>query len=594
MTNTNTTQRSSAAAARALTLCLLAAAAALLLPARANAQQWTTNGNNINNTNTGAVGVGTNAPARGSNSDLVIGPGADAAASQMEFYGASKSSVIAHVDSSGLGFWVNGPTWINPMVISPAGNVGIGTTNPQYGRLQVNKVIRIDDDSGSLVGSDTLGNAPMLYLGTISGGSAFQWNAGGGIDLWQYHGGWARPFTFTKTGNLGIGTNAPAARLSITDAAAWQASNIGALYVNASNPVGAGLNLHASGANGRNYLLLSTASSASPAGGTFSIYDATLGGEAGYRLVLNSAGNLGLGTLTPAQKLDVAGNVNAAGLCLGGDCKTAWSQVGGGGSSQWTTSGSNVYYNTGNVGVGTTAPSSKLFVGSGTAAVQALPGLNVALGGNSYISASNGTVNTFVGSDISSYGIVGTLSNHPLGLRANNTLAVTVMPDGKVGIGTSSPSTALHVVGDITATGNISAKYQDVAEWVPSTQKLAAGTVVVLDADKSNHVVASGAPYDTKVAGVISERPGIALGEQGEGKLLVATTGRVRVRVDATRAPVKVGDLLVTSGLEGVAMKSVPVDLAGTPIHRPGTIIGKALEPLEKGTGEILVLLSLQ
>jgi hypothetical protein len=41
-------------------------------------------------------------------------------------------------------------------------------------------------------------------------------------------------------------------------------------------------------------------------------------------------------------------------------------------------------------------------------------------------------------------------------------------------------------------------------------------------------------------------------------------------------------------------MKSVPVNLGGVEMHRPGTIIGKALEPLEKGTGEILVLLSLQ
>jgi hypothetical protein len=41
-------------------------------------------------------------------------------------------------------------------------------------------------------------------------------------------------------------------------------------------------------------------------------------------------------------------------------------------------------------------------------------------------------------------------------------------------------------------------------------------------------------------------------------------------------------------------MKSIPVDLGGTQIHRPGTIIGKALEPMESGTGEILVLLSLQ
>jgi hypothetical protein len=41
-------------------------------------------------------------------------------------------------------------------------------------------------------------------------------------------------------------------------------------------------------------------------------------------------------------------------------------------------------------------------------------------------------------------------------------------------------------------------------------------------------------------------------------------------------------------------MKSIPIDLNGIAIHRPGTIIGKALEPLANGQGEILVLLSLQ
>jgi hypothetical protein len=161
--------------------------------------------------------------------------------------------------------------------------------------------------------------------------------------------------------------------------------------------------------------------------------------------------------------------------------------------------------------------------------------------------------------------------------------------NGEVGIGTK-----LNVAGDINVSGNINAKYQDVAEWVPSTQKLTAGTVVVLDPKNNNHVLASKAAYDTKVAGVVSARPGIALGEGGGGKALVATTGRVKVKVDATRAPILIGDLIVTSDAEGVAMKSEPVNLGGVTIHRPGTIIGKALEPLEKGAGEILVLLSLQ
>ncbi|HEV2705338.1 MAG TPA: hypothetical protein VGV59_05410 [Pyrinomonadaceae bacterium] len=168
--------------------------------------------------------------------------------------------------------------------------------------------------------------------------------------------------------------------------------------------------------------------------------------------------------------------------------------------------------------------------------------------------------------------------------------------NGNVGVGTATPAAnaKLHVAGNIIVDGNINAKYQDVAEWVPSTQKLTAGMVVVLDAERNNHVLASETSYDTRVAGVISAQPGLSLGEAGEGKVLVATTGRVKVRVDATRAPVRIGDLLVTSDVAGVAMKSEPVEVGGRKMHAPGTIIGKALEPLEKGTGEILVLLSLQ
>ena len=153
--------------------------------------------------------------------------------------------------------------------------------------------------------------------------------------------------------------------------------------------------------------------------------------------------------------------------------------------------------------------------------------------------------------------------------------------------------------GNITAAGtitggNIIAKYQDVAEWVPASAQIPAGTVVVLDSTKSNQVISSRQAYDTRVAGVVSAQPGIALGERGDNKVLVATTGRVRIKVDASQGPIQVGDLLVTSDKAGLAMKSQPLSLGGVQIHRPGTLIGKALEPLAKGEGEILVLLSLQ
>lgn len=56
----------------------------------------------------------------------------------------------------------------------------------------------------------------------------------------------------------------------------------------------------------------------------------------------------------------------------------------------------------------------------------------------------------------------------------------------------------------------------------------------------------------------------------------------------------QIGYLLVSSEREGFAMKSMPIGVGGAHIHRPGTLLGKAREPLAKGTGEILVLLSLQ
>lgn len=170
---------------------------------------------------------------------------------------------------------------------------------------------------------------------------------------------------------------------------------------------------------------------------------------------------------------------------------------------------------------------------------------------------------------------------------------------GYVGIGVTNPTRELEVDGDAHFTGTVTggiiqANYQDVAEWVPSTDDLAPGTVVVLSTRNANEVTASSDAYDSRVAGVVSAQPGVLLGQGGEGKEQIATTGRVRVRVDARRRPVRIGDLLVTSDVEGAAMVSEPLALNGRAIHQPGTILGKALENLDGGIGEVLVLLSLQ
>ncbi|MFL6254395.1 MAG: hypothetical protein ACJ74T_05200 [Pyrinomonadaceae bacterium] len=342
----------------------------------------------------------------------------------------------------------------------------------------------------------------------------------------------------TNTGNVGVGTSTPGARLDVGAGAAARGSYTDLL-------IGTG------GNNAQVEFYGPTKSSAIT-------HDETLGGLVFYTngpswaqsLFLSHAGNLGVGTTTPGRRLEVLAPDGEAARFYRNAANTGW--------------GVNMVFALNNSnGARTDYAGVHGVLGSATAGAEA---------GNLVFSTATG----------------GALTEK-----------VRIDSNGNVGIGMNNPTHKLEVEGSINASGaitgsTITATYQDVAEWVPSTQKLSAGTVVVLDSGKTNHVVASATAYDTKVAGVVSAQPGVTLGEDGEGKLKVATMGRVRVKVDATRGAIKVGDLLVTSEVEGVAMKSVPVDLGGVQIHRPGTIIGKALEHLESGSGEILVLLSLQ
>ena len=73
------------------------------------------------------------------------------------------------------------------------------------------------------------------------------------------------------------------------------------------------------------------------------------------RMVIDSSGNVGVGTPTPNYKVDVNGTLNATGLLINGVAV-------GTSSSPWLLNGSNAYYNAGNVGIGTSTPGSSFEV----------------------------------------------------------------------------------------------------------------------------------------------------------------------------------------------------------------------------------------
>ena len=150
------------------------------------------------------------------------------------------------------------------------------------------------------------------------------------------------------------------------------------------------------------------------------------------------------------------------------------------------------------------------------------------------------------------------------------------------------------VANNMSVNGNIAAKYQDVAEWVETATPLEPGIVVIVDPTEPNRVLAAPRAYDTRVAGAVSRQPGLVLGEKSNNKAMVAQSGRVKVKVDARYGAIKIGDLLVTSPTPGHAMRSRPIRVGTQRMHRPGTLLGKALEALPSGKGEILVLLTLQ
>lgn len=125
-----------------------------------------------------------------------------------------------------------------------------------------------------------------------------------------------------------------------------------------------------------------------------------------------------------------------------------------------------------------------------------------------------------------------------------------------------------------------------------SSADIEPGTVMAIGEDA--RLVESDRAYDKRVAGIVSGagdyKPGIVLGKDDSCKdrVPLALIGKVFCKVDATQAPIEVGDLLTTSPTQGHAMK------AEDPLKAFGAVIGKALAPLSEGRSLLPILVALQ
>ena len=117
------------------------------------------------------------------------------------------------------------------------------------------------------------------------------------------------------------------------------------------------------------------------------------------------------------------------------------------------------------------------------------------------------------------------------------------------------------------------------SERFPVASPVDAGDVVTLDPGAPGAVRRSDRQEDRTVVG-------IALSAAHDGWVEVATGSVALVRTDATYGAIRAGDLLVSSPASGAAMRAATAE--------PGTVLGKALEPLESGIRMIRVLVILR
>ncbi|MFH1723209.1 MAG: tail fiber domain-containing protein [Elusimicrobiota bacterium] len=410
----------------------------------------------LNLTN-GNAGIGTTSPTE-----------------KLDVVGTVKATAFVG-DGSGLTGVAGGSPWTENSgnVYRTSGGVGIGTSSPDAalsvvagGGTSANPVLTVKGTSGSGYISIT-GNGAGTAAALLSAahGQSWRWGLGAQngtshMEFYDATQGKMR-MLLRNDGNVGIGTESPEARLEVYSDAAASATGQEVLRVSAENDGGiAGSGPYLTFDNGVGDILTGKIGNISEGSGKVALSFHTYDNGLSETMRINAAGNVGIGTASPSQKLDVAGQIRASGdICTdagGGLCLSS-----AGGSSPWTEGSGLVYYNGGNVGIGIASPGRLVHIDKYPSGTTIGDGeiLRVAAGGQNNDVAEIGFSNATRGSAYMSPALIGyrTISNassqkgelyfatRDVTTETTPLQRMVITTDGKVGIGTTDPLAMLNV-----------------------------------------------------------------------------------------------------------------------------------------------------
>jgi hypothetical protein len=182
-------------------------------------------------------------------------------------------------------------------ILRDNGNVGIGTDSPST-KLEVNGDIGIGRSAGAYTFREVVGGG--LRAGIHSNSSN---------ELLFKYGANTEGMRIDSSGRVGIGTSSPTYSLDVSSSSVLT----GRIQSSSGETI---LELDNTNTNGRRFMIISGGNSGSLAGGKFGVYDATAGAT---RLAIDSSGNVGIGTTSPAAKLDLDNGSSDCSIRFGSD-----------------------------------------------------------------------------------------------------------------------------------------------------------------------------------------------------------------------------------------------------------------------------------